>query len=216
MTEEEPSIIQLDVGRWLPMVSEDRQQRTKKLYRLEDQWRSLAGEMLVRHVFRNCLGVQKEPIIFSRDAKGKPVSNTGIHYNVSHSGRWVCAAFDELPVGIDIEQITEADLDIAAAMFAPVEYEALLGMPEELRANFFFQLWTGKESYTKALGEGLMMPLDSFYIQSGNDYSRIVSAQQGETGWHIRHYDLDPSYAVTACGEAGRLPERMTTLLELN
>ena len=59
--------------------------------------------------------------------KGKPVLNgkTGIHFNLSHSGRYVAGVFSDEEVGIDVEQIRKGQMKVAERFFCPEEYLAL-------------------------------------------------------------------------------------------
>ena len=51
---------------------------------------------------------------------------------------------------------------IANRFFSPTEAAALSGVPEHRRQERFFEYWTFKESYIKARGMGLSIPLDRF------------------------------------------------------
>ena len=46
--------------------------------------------------------------------------------------------------------------------FSPTEVAALGALPEAARPDRFFDYWTLKESYIKARGLGLQLPLDQF------------------------------------------------------
>jgi 4'-phosphopantetheinyl transferase len=67
-------------------------------------------------------------------------------------------------IGIDVEarSRTPADLDIAERFFSAPEVAILRGTPPELKPETFLRLWTLKEAFIKATGEGLTRALDSF------------------------------------------------------
>ena len=56
------------------------------------------------------------------------------------------------------------NMDIAKRYFHITEFNALLDCDPSVRLSRFFDLWTLKESYIKAVGKGLHLPLDSFAL----------------------------------------------------
>jgi 4'-phosphopantetheinyl transferase len=78
----------------------------------------------------------------------------------------VYAFADRREVGIDIETVRELrDMDsIAAGVFSPREHEAYFNLEASERALGFFNCWTRKEAFVKALGDGLRYPLGSFEV----------------------------------------------------
>ena len=60
-------------------------------------------------------------LFFKFGEKGKPVLNgkTGIHFNLSHSGRYVAGVFSDEEVRIDVEQIRKGQIKLAERFFCP-------------------------------------------------------------------------------------------------
>ncbi len=86
-------------------------------------------------------------------------------FNLSHTeGMIVCALSADLELGIDVEDITREGetVKIADRYFSNIEHQDLLALGEDEQDNRFFDLWTLKESYIKACGKGLAIPLDEF------------------------------------------------------
>lgn len=64
----------------------------------------------------------------------------------------VCVVHDDT-VGVDIESIGPFDLRLAKELFTEEEYQEVLVNEDSLAA--FYDIWTLKESYIKAVGQGL-------------------------------------------------------------
>lgn len=88
-------------------------------------------------------------------------------FNLSNTtGLVACAVVRERELGVDVEWMDRRGqaLEVADRFFSAPELEELRARPEELRLDRFFDYWTLKESYIKALGKGLTLPLESFAL----------------------------------------------------
>jgi 4'-phosphopantetheinyl transferase len=146
----------------------------------------------VRHILAACTGVRPESIRFAYSPEGKPSLEypaADLRFNVSHSGKFaLCAAGSPPCLGVDIEQVRPMPdaLSLARRFFSPEEAAELARVPPHLREQVFFNCWTRKEAYLKAVGSGLSIPLDSFR----------VSILPGEPVRLLR-----PSPATETCGD---------------
>ncbi|MDR1549737.1 MAG: 4'-phosphopantetheinyl transferase superfamily protein, partial [Hungatella sp.] len=110
-----------------------------------------------------------------------------VHFNLSHSGKYILLGLDHHPIGVDIEKIEERNyLGIAKLYFHIDEYNYLMNLanPKEQKIAFF-RLWVMKESYLKAGGYGFHYPVNALnvlkekecHIKNGlgfNDYQFFV------------------------------------------
>ena len=86
-----------------------------------------------------------------------------VHFNLSHSGKYVACTISDRKVGIDIEYNDPTiDLNIAKNFFFNKEYEEIINSNNP--ANEFFKYWVLKESYMKYTGLGFNLELNSFEI----------------------------------------------------
>jgi 4'-phosphopantetheinyl transferase len=206
----------LDLSLWerfLTWVAPQRQAHLRRFVRWQDAQRSLIGDILVLWHLSQKLGIAQNSFIFAKNSYGKPylANLPSVHYNVSHSGDWVVAAFDQAgPVGVDIERIRPIDLDIARRFFAPEEYAELRRYSGWAQTEYFFRLWALKESYIKAVGQGLSLPLDSFII-GGRDGCITIEFRAGSptAEYAFRTYDIDSGYCLALCGSHPALPNRV-------
>ncbi|MDW2799092.1 4'-phosphopantetheinyl transferase superfamily protein [Clostridium boliviensis] len=134
----------------------------------------LAGEMLLREGLKKEYGIvygEDIPLPVVKGEKGKPQLKEypHIYHNISHTdGLAVCALGDE-PVGIDTELIRPFSEKIIRKVMSPQEQELFEKLKGDERTAYFFKIWTLKESYVKAKGCGITIPLTdfSFYLEDG-------------------------------------------------
>jgi 4'-phosphopantetheinyl transferase len=130
----------------------------------------LTTRALVRTVLSRHVGIPPEELAFTADAYGRPLlvnageAAQGITFNVSHShDLLVCAVRTGGALGVDTENLQRgASLDSAERYFANVEAADLRALPLSRQQSRFLELWTLKESYVKARGFGLSLPLHDF------------------------------------------------------
>lgn len=99
-------------------------------------------------------------IAFGKNGKPYFEEYPAVQFSLSHSGRFCMAAISPQAIGCDVEQERGDDLSLAKRFFTPEEYDFLAASGTAARA--FARLWTRKESYMKALGEGFALPMSDF------------------------------------------------------
>lgn len=202
-------------GKFIPLMDPVLQTKIHKFRNSDDQLRTLCGEMLVHIYGSEHWKLSAFELTRKVNSYGKPefTKFSKYQYNISHSGCWVVAAFDDNPIGIDIEGIIPIDLQIADQFFAVSEAKTLHMQEEERKLRFFYHLWTLKESYIKAKGEGLSIPLNSFAFElseHGDIYLHPES--ESDSSWYFRQYSLDPSYALAVCGKKPQFPDQIEVI----
>ncbi|MGE5530334.1 MAG: 4'-phosphopantetheinyl transferase family protein [Patescibacteria group bacterium] len=157
--------------RLLSHVSEERQGRIRRFLFFTDAQRALLGELLARYAVHERSGIHRDRIRFGLNPDGKPVlvHPDGLCFNISHAGDWVVCALDHDPVGIDVENIKPFNPGIAERFFSPEEYLELVRQKDDAMIEYFYRIWTLKESYVKMIGKGLNTSLSSFTIRISGD-----------------------------------------------
>lgn len=180
------------------MLSERTKEKIKKFKFQEDYYRSLYGEILVRKIVSQQVGIRPEKINIDRNSFGKPyVKNLeNIYFNISHAGDWVACVVSGSECGIDIERVGKVNLRIAERFFHKKEYAALINKTHENRIDYFFELWTLKESYIKYKGKGLYIPLNSFCITEKRGNYKAESETEEVV---FTQYNWDSCYKIAAC-----------------
>ncbi|EPY14016.1 4'-phosphopantetheinyl transferase family protein [Paenibacillus alvei] len=187
--------------RLLKYVSQERRNKFSNSRHWLNAHRSILGEILVRVAVCNKLGISNHALIFGKNEYQKPLllQPADYHFNITHSGEWVVCALSPDPVGIDVERIKRMNLDFDESIFSKKEYEALLECNEEERLEYFFKLWTLKESYVKAIGKGLHIPLNSFSFTIDEEHSVLFEADEGPSSVHFRQWSLDQAHIIATC-----------------
>lgn len=185
-------------------LTKERQKKIRQFRQYQDGQRSLLAELLVRKLIYQHTGLQHEGVILRSNQYGKPflVGMPEFHFNISHAGEWVVCAVDSSPVGIDVEKIQSLGMEleeIAEKTFSDMEYQALLKTPLAERDTAFFELWTLKESYSKAVGKGLSLDLDSFAFQIKEDRQIVFQSKEQTGKWYFKQYEIDSGYKLALC-----------------
>jgi 4'-phosphopantetheinyl transferase len=142
----------------------------------------------VRGTLRFLLGrycdVHPNDIVFSYNSYGKPqleFPKHDIQFNISHSQNIAVLVFAFATVGIDVEyqEPKFASVKIAERFFSTIEVEELKSASERDMIKLFFDCWSRKESYIKAKGMGISLPLESFATRSvGHDKAVLLHSHQ--------------------------------------
>ncbi|MGN8082322.1 4'-phosphopantetheinyl transferase family protein [Variovorax sp. 22077] len=140
-----------------------------------------------------------------------PAQGRHIRFNISHSASLVVTAVAaEREVGVDVEHTARnAPLEIAGHFFSPKEAQALQQLPAVQQPSRFWDLWTLKESYIKARGMGLSIPLDRFSFDLDGSGSEAIGFEHGLEGdsadrWQFWRMQPDDAHAVALCLERAR------------
>ena len=145
--------------------------------------------------------------------RGKPAlagrfADSGLRFNLSHCDDVALYAFSYgREIGVDIEAVRlvpDADV-IAAHMFSRGENEVYRTLDPRDKPLGFFNCWTRKEAFIKALGDGLNHPLDSFDVSlAPNEPAKILRVENrpGECcGWSMETFVPMPGFVAAVVTE---------------
>lgn len=137
----------------------------------------LVTRALVRSTLSRYAPVPPAEWTFGANAYGCPHVATPpalprLRFNLSNTlGLVACAVALDVELGVDVEDTERAGetVQIADRFFSPTEVAELRALPPERQRSRFFDYWTLKESYIKAKGKGLAIPLEqfSFHLAEG-------------------------------------------------
>ncbi|MDW7614149.1 4'-phosphopantetheinyl transferase superfamily protein [Peribacillus simplex] len=188
-------------------------EKINKFLHFEDAQRGLVADLLIRFIIAK-KGMTNGECQFNINAFGKPFLKNfpKFEFNLSHSEEWVVCAIDTAPVGIDVEAIKPIDLQVANHFFTEKECHYISSSPE-LQESRFYEVWTLKESYIKAVGQGLTIPLNSFSIVHTNS-SYQLELESGnfldDQTFYFKQMALDPHYKLAICTQNNNFPFTVT------
>lgn len=202
------------------LTAEERSQEFR-FYFPDDQRRYLVTRAMVRTVLSNYVTVPPTDWRFANNRHGRPeIANLSraecdLCFNISHTrGLIALAVARRRELGVDVENVRtrEVSLEIAERFFAQAEVTELASVPLEQRQDRFFEYWTFKESYIKARGMGLSIPLGefSFHYPSERAVHIAIQPQLGDDAnrWSFWQYRPSAEHLLAVCAErrVGNVP----------
>ena len=194
-------------------LSHDECEKADRFHFEVDRHRFVLGRAVLRQVLARCLRMRAEARRFDYGPFGKPaivpgLAKTPLQFNVSHSGDLVLIAIAVgRAVGVDVEQV-RTDIavdDIAEHYFSPAECTALAALPASLQHDAFHACWTRKESYLKATGVGMFLPLDQFDVSlRPGEVARLVATRPDPAEvrrWLLLELDAGRNYKAAVAVE---------------
>lgn len=195
------------------LVAPDERERMERFRFERDRRRFGVARGVLRLLIGRYLETDPRRVVFRYESHGKPalsgeLAERGLRFNVSHSGEMALYAFArERELGVDVEEVRpmEDGLDIAERFFSQAEVAAFRALPAEVRDEAFFNCWTRKEAYIKAVGEGLSFPLHVFDVSlAPGEPARLIASRDPRQAerWSLRELpDPAPGYRAAVVAE---------------
>ncbi len=202
---------------YVAMLSPQERVQLARFHFARDRHRYLLTRACIRTVLSKYAAIEPARWEFVSSAHGRPgIANHGeniesLSFNISHTAGLILVGVTRRnELGVDVESLSAraAPVDIARSYFAPTECEMLQATPLSSRADMFLRLWTLKESYVKARGLGLAMPLDQFSFRIGSnselEFTTDPSMDDLAERWHFMQFRIRTDFVAAVC--ARRLP----------
>lgn len=173
------------------LMTPDERARYRRLRFAPHRLQFLVTRALCRWVLSRYVRVNPREWRFVRSKQGKPMVAAPavmprIWFNLSDTRSLVaCAvsrAHDLLGVDVEAGDHRLEPLAIAERYFSRAEIGALNGLPPQRHRERFLSYWTLKESYIKARGLGLSLPLGqiSFHLDNGAPITASYDPRLGD------------------------------------
>ncbi|MBW1895048.1 MAG: 4'-phosphopantetheinyl transferase superfamily protein [Deltaproteobacteria bacterium] len=189
------------------ILSEGERRKADRFVFERDKDRFVTRRGVLRTIIgRYYLAIQPYRLKFHYGVRGKPhlaecSGDDTLRYNQADSNGLALYAFSKnRDVGIDVEfmqHLTDAQ-QIVDGSFSEYEKAAYNTLLEREKHEAFFNCWTRKEAFIKAIGEGLYFPLDQFdvSIAPGESARLLRVAGQPEVAfkWSLTAFTPEAGY----------------------
>ncbi|KAA3647731.1 MAG: phosphopantetheine-protein transferase [Chloroflexi bacterium] len=187
-----------------PVLNEEERTRADRFHFDKDQESYIIAHSVLRLLLGGYAQLPSEEIEFTVNNYGKPqIVDNSLQFNLSHSGDFVLIAIaNSLILGVDVEKIhtRRAKIVLAKRFFSPLEFDHLMQLASGDFVQGFFNTWTRKEAYIKAIGAGLSIPLDSFTVSLKTDSPVELIEDSVNTNapgeWTLKHIKVNDDYAA--------------------
>lgn len=142
--------------------------------------------------------------VITQEKNGKPkFEGDELFFNISHSKDKVICVVGDVPVGVDIERISEKLFYITDGFLSQREKKAFQNITEEEKAEFLCTIWTLKEAYGKWEGTGLSYPIkDVSFIKMGNSWRcYLEEINEYQSKCEILTYKQEKDFMFSVCAE---------------
>jgi len=218
------------------ILSNDEMARYDRYWFERDKHLHLVAWTLVRTMLSEHADIAPSAWEFALNRYGRPeiagpAGAPPLRFNLSHTrGLVACIVVPELDVGIDVEDRNRdtTGVDVARRFFSPVEVAAFGHLPAERQQQVFFEYWTLKEAYMKAVGVGISLGLGRFSFALDESDTPISDPQRrpptisfvpdlddDPAAWQFAQYEPTPHHAMAVAIRRGEDPDLEIELREV-
>lgn len=194
-------------------LSDLERKRANRLVLARDRGRFVVARAWLRSLLSERLGVRPDAVELVYGQHGKPAlssrfAHAALCFNVSHAEDVALYAFSHRRnVGVDVEAVRELhDADaVARRFFSRREVEEYAALGSRDRPLGFFNCWTRKEAFVKAIGDGLQYPLDRFDVSLAPgrpaEILRVSETTGSRCGWRLNAVSPVPGFVAAVVVE---------------
>ena len=173
------------------MLAPEERERAAKFHFERDRKSFVVRRSVMRAVLGSYLRMAAAdvPLVYEEWGKPRILASNGdppLHFNFSHSrGLALCAVGRFAALGVDVEKLRPMPemAEIGATFCSPQENALIKGASDDQRLEVFFDVWTRKEAYLKATGQGLASSLAQ------------IDCSEAAPGWTL--HSLSPAQGYT-------------------
>jgi 4'-phosphopantetheinyl transferase len=174
----------------------------------------LVAHALLRRMLGRVTGILAESLEFAAGEHGRPEisgpdSARGYRFNLSHThGLVACGVSRGTDIGVDVEHCERRVelMGVAKHVFSETEVAGLAALSGGAQRARFFDLWTLKEAYIKAIGKGLSAPLRAITFDPTQPDPVPVrfgpEVEDDHARWCLRRFVVGREHRLALCLDA--------------
>ncbi len=199
------------VAHFARRLSADETARARRFVFDQDRRRYTVARGILRTLLSAYLGIDAESISFAYGPQGKPFlcpasGHPPLFFNLSHSHELVVFGMTRIGrIGIDVEyrramaKMDNVEMDnLVDEVFSPRERAVFHALPPLERQLAFYNGWTRKEAFIKAVGDGLAYPLHRFDVSLAPGQPARLLRLHDQPGahrrWQMAAFTPSPDY----------------------
>lgn len=178
-------------------ASKYRQEKIDRYKFKKSKIESLGATILLDEVLKEYSLCEKD-MQYGKNFYGKPFfkGHENIHFSISHTKGYSLCSFSNISVGADIQIIGKDAVHLVERFYTKDEADYVFSQPDEKsQQKAFYRLWSLKESYIKAVGKGMSIPIESFNVLENG--GQTINGCDGKTFFY-KEYEFQ-GYAIAVC-----------------
>ena len=174
--------------------------------------RFIVARSTLKFILSRYLNIAPEQIKLTYNPYGKPklldeINEQNLAFNLSHSQDLAIygVTCDRL-IGVDVEHLRpmpDAE-QLVQRFFHPEEAKQLQSLAIIEKHKAFFQLWTAKEAYLKAIGQGISGGLEQVKISLDPPLKYLTLPSNDQTPWNLLSFIPHPNYLAAIAVQGNR------------
>lgn len=202
------------LNKYETLLSPDEKEQWPRFHFERHRHQYLVSRALVRTTLSRYLNNHPADWRYVKSKYGRPEisldqNKSNLRFNLSHTeGMIILGVCLDEDLGVDVENIKRDSslLGIADRYFSPMEVAELRSLPEDQQQTRFFHYWTLKESFIKARGMGLSLPLDQFSFHLGKNKPFQISFEEDDDPipWQFWQLSLSAQHIAAVAVQRSR------------
>lgn len=160
-------------------IPSNRLEKIKKSTNINYIKESLGAQLLLNKILKERFLLDLNKIEYIYNENFKPyLKDIPIYFSITHSNNIVCLAVEKYTeIGIDLELIKKHNTCVAKKIMNDKEYEIYQKIKtfNDEQNNYFYELWTKKESYVKRYGTSITINPKNIDISKGEQNNEFIS-----------------------------------------